>query len=887
MDDITLTETNEHFYIDKCIICQKPNNLKTSENGRKRMRDAAAIRQDSTAKRLRLINEETTFYYHLENKCYKTYTHSKDLKRLAEVKPKDKSVASTSTEENTAYVRESRSQSCCRAEANPKSLWDVRNMTCIICDKQSYHNERMKYRIAESDKAKSFLKAANFFKDDVFTRICDLQDEFAVFGADLYYHRQCMSSYSYSYDHRSSTKTDHVTAKKLAWNTIVQELTKGLRDGRGYELSSIRDHLNKSSTSKETIFTNRDVKIFLMGEFEDTINFSYPDSSKKSLMVYSLDHDNADYLNYIRSINPIQVCASVIRSSFNEYDSGLTDRFCDATDLKQSCVNMSIPDPVLKFLGYLYDFNPTTYSKAAEQVTPVNNLHIISEENEEHEENEEDDEEDEDSSPNRNLSVQRCRKMQSIFQILYYTHHCGKKRTPLHIMNAEFAHNLGHGGKIFTSVLNRTGLALSYSALRRYQYDMAQFTALKNKETIALPSHFDPAEFTSGSTDNWDHESENSHEHDTVCILYQNKSRSEMCKPKISDTAVKHGPKAFKGTLPCQVLKELKKPVRHANIPHSYTVDGELYNSDAEVTARVADRAWSISRLDLTAVKVENMKYPSSQTMPSWSAANSVWTKEDVPVKNIAFLPVLPHPITKYDTVYTVMKNMVSICSLLEQDAIPLYADEKVYCMAKEIQFLRPQEFSCLFLCLGTFHTAKTVMKCIGKSLTGSGAEAAWLNSGVHGPAVIDHSILNATHYNRALSGLSQLAEAMQRLQYQEFFRENNIAEYSHELSTLQNLKNGVTQNNIKESQKYINIFTTESNVLLSDIDNFIRERSSKNENFMFWSQFITRLHIVKDLLRADREGNWELHIDSLQRAIFEFAAWDSTNYLRWASIYI
>ena len=46
-----------------------------------------------------------------------------------------------------------------------------------------------------------------------------------------------------------------------------------------------------------------------------------------------------------------------------------------------------------------------------------------------------------------NLSTKRCRKVQSRFQILYYVHHCGRKRTPMHIMNAESVHSLGRGGE--------------------------------------------------------------------------------------------------------------------------------------------------------------------------------------------------------------------------------------------------------------------------------------------------------------------------------------------------------------------------------------------------------------------------------------------------------
>ena len=88
------------------------------------------------------------------------------------------------------------------------------------------------------------------------------------------------------------------------------------------------------------------------------------------------------------------------------------------------------------------------------------------------------------------------------FQIMYYVHHCGWKKTPMHIMNAESVHALGRGGKIVTQILNHEGLSLSYAALRRYQHDLAAFTAHHNKAAVALPCHFDPGQFTSGANDN-------------------------------------------------------------------------------------------------------------------------------------------------------------------------------------------------------------------------------------------------------------------------------------------------------------------------------------------------------------------------------------------------
>lgn len=45
------------------------------------------------------------------------------------------------------------------------------------------------------------------------------------------------------------------------------------------------------------------------------------------------------------------------------------------------------------------------------------------------------------------------------------------------------------------------------------------------------------------------------------------------------------------------------------------------------------------------------------QIMPNWSASNSVITQETIPEKIVGFLPLIPHPVTQYNTVYTARKN--------------------------------------------------------------------------------------------------------------------------------------------------------------------------------------------------------------------------------------
>ena len=43
----------------------------------------------------------------------------------------------------------------------------------------------------------------------------------------------------------------------------------------------------------------------------------------------------------------------------------------------------------------------------------------------------------------------------------------------------------------------------------------------------------------------------------------------------------------------------------------------------------------------------------------------------------------------------------------------------------------------------------------------------------------------------------------------------------------------------------------------------------------------------LKNLLRADRESNWNLHLHVVKEIMPMFSVCDRTNYLRWGSVYI
>ena len=87
MEYITFSKSTTDIPFDarKYIICQDCSNDKTvsTENGRKRIREASDIRNDNVSKRLKLV-EGDDFVYHMTNQCYKKYTMKPSLDRYVQ-----------------------------------------------------------------------------------------------------------------------------------------------------------------------------------------------------------------------------------------------------------------------------------------------------------------------------------------------------------------------------------------------------------------------------------------------------------------------------------------------------------------------------------------------------------------------------------------------------------------------------------------------------------------------------------------------------------------------------------------------------------------------------------------------------------------------------------
>ena len=104
-----------------------------------------------------------------------------------------------------------------------------------------------RYRISEKSRAMNFIRAYNFFKDDVHTRCILYKTPGDIFAADIMYHKTCLDLYFYKFrkdiENILSYEDDEINEQmETIFNDVVASLELELH---GYALSDIRDIMNE------------------------------------------------------------------------------------------------------------------------------------------------------------------------------------------------------------------------------------------------------------------------------------------------------------------------------------------------------------------------------------------------------------------------------------------------------------------------------------------------------------------------------------------------------------------------------------------------------------------------------------------------------------------
>ena len=127
--------------------------------------------------------------------------------------------------------------------------------------------------------------------------------------------------------------------------------------------------------------------------------------------------------------------------------------------------------------------------------------------------------------------------------------------------------------------------------------------------------------------------------------------------------------------------------------------------------------------------------------------------EKDPPLKKVGFLPVIPHSVTEYSTVYSALRNFEDVRKQLSQECFPVVSDEGVHQIVMDIFLSHPLHFLRLFPMMGIFHMAKVALHCAGKYFKGSGIDTSLILSKCFGKNTVE-SVLPGGHYVRSLLGM-------------------------------------------------------------------------------------------------------------------------------------
>ena len=820
---------------------------------------------------------------------------------------------------------------------------DKRDIThkikCIKCDQVSYKGVREKFKLSERPRAVLFLEAVKFLGDELSIKLADIDNVEQLMAADIYAHKDCMRLYLQKYEMEVSTCTicfnkcrrrgfyssleedyvfdllqrarlknrqdieallvdavdeesktlikpchahydclhsflsdnpGHTSSKACLIDSVTPVIDNMIKQEHGLALSDIKEYVSEKWPNFQ--FHNHHIKAFILETYGDQVEFCNPYRKYESEVVFPSSVSASDMIQRLQVLDSVAYTGKELRKTLLGYDFGLKDSICDKAALHNAYHGAMLPEIFVTFMSNLL------LIPKAKLMTDISNHDGTSEA--------EDDEGDCQSDDNIVLGSKYNKKrlkVRSLFETMFNMVNNGEKKSPLVTMVGHTIYDKFRSKELITS-FNHLGWSGSYSEVMRDRRNLGAHTISETQEgDIPWPSHFNDEDFASGGFDNFDHSDKSSmispkDSHDTAIVLYQNNVSPSKMKGKVSDLRVSLTGRKYIKELECQKIKSYPYN-KNKIMPLPKEFQSKKYEYETDNSEKVANL-----------VRAGVFQDDILLGCPTWSGMNSLYSQRSKKLinKKIGFLPFIQNPITEIETVYTCLLNFKKISSRLKQKVFPFFCDEGVYHLVIKIQLEHPELFDDIFPMLGSFHTAKTALKCAGKYIKGCGAEDAYIECSLFGPKSVE-TVMNGSHYYRSFNGLMMLAEAVERLRFEAFWGTVDRVQFNEIAEIFSQFQQNLCELNSDSSALWLDKILQSDKLqpFLDSLEIFYKDCGSRSEQCKFWNGFVRIIDMIKNLIKADREGDFLLHMKAIQDLCPIFMGCGSINYQRYATYYL
>ena len=847
MDPVFSLKRDRCSDVKLCIICQSDKSeklLRASSQGLANLKEKANLRQKDRDIKNRAaiervivdVNQQDLLVWH--KSCYGSFTSQHNISRLIKRIDDESDKADDLSDISDIDIPSSRLRS-----SLPSFDWNA----CMFCQK---HDTQKMSSITTLKMSQQIIEASKYDKS-LIVHLAGVHDLIAAEGK---YHSIC---YKRFLRETSKTRENEKTCDK-AMHWLIEELKCAASQGHVLELSEVwsrycdlaeksgieipNSFVSRRSSFKEKLMKN------LCEVYEFIVRSDQPIEARQTVLVpskyghvpisnFATDNDEEFTIPVYREINDsfLELVHVALKLRFDIFTHPPYKCF----EINEQKAIECVPNNLFMFINLI-----------------IGGQSLL----------ERDDDGDKEGQTMSHKESKQQMAILSICQDLIFAASGGKCWSPKHVGLGCALHQATRL-KELVQMFHSAGHTISYESVLQVDSALAENT-LKSLDPLTgavTPPNFVRDRFVHFTCDNIDinDSSLNGHDsfHATQVAGWQRGPDQDIgldgMRPS-KNTTLKV-PEILEQVIPATVFEGKTEPPLISSI-HKEWYEMSLDKSKSAQKADATDMAFFIARQAKSGTKV------------GWTNFNQTISTDAHPVTSVGYMPIIQNPAHEYDTLNTVILRCRKIAQSLGQRYVVLTVDEALYCKLMELKWVKSIDF--LIVRLGGLHTAMSFMKVIGKHIQSSGLLEAWVESNMLGPKAAEQ-VLAGQAFSRGMRAHKITIQAMWRIIMPQFFiflRSNS----THLMGQIDEMGDG----DIDQLIAFL-----EGGQFQEAKDKFIN--SKDYVNFKFWWTYIQMVQILLIFIRAQREGNWELHLFAFQSMLPFFMRYNHTHYARWGTIYI
>ena len=266
--------------------------------------------------------------------------------------------------------------------------------------------------------------------------------------------------------------------------------------------------------------------------------------------------------------------------------------------------------------------------------------------------------------------------------------------------------------------------------------------------------------------------------------------------------------------------------------------------------------------------------------IPSSSGYQALIQEKPKFTTNIAPLPIIPHPVSDWGTIYTALKlaQGISVEVIGPHRKTTITLDLALYEKAVQLTGSRPDLQNKFNLRLGELHVVKAHLLCLGSFILDSGYESVWNEAGVYGPTTTK-AILNASHIKRALQAHEDNLIVLTQLMLEEMYK------LTPRLET--EIRELVTEFTCDDVEKCQAIHKALKSLHLETHFEEFKESCKGNPNAQFAVKYMEMIKRGQNYIFASRNHDWLGHLAASDELCIDLFSQDRIKYMRMMPFYI